>query len=413
MPAHRGKSSRGAAVELQLRRTTVAHDLDVAPEHLLGVARAQCLHACFLRGKPAGEMNRGLAAAGAVRNFAGGENALQEPLAVPLDGRRDTRNFGRVKPEADDVGRHIAKLIIARHKKPTGSLPRRDKRRDKRYEMILPTPNEAFEWTRTAAGPALICRPLAGLAPHMFTTLPWPLGSRTSDPDDAAVWGDVARAMRVDRTELARVRQVHGASVAVAENVPGRRPEADIIVANSPKLALAVQVADCVPLLIADSRTGAVAAAHAGWRGMAAHVPAAVVEALTREFGTRPADLMAAVGPAIGACCYEVGPDVRAQVEAADGSGDQMARWFLTGPVSSTKNPPFAGLRDLRREHHWFFDIWSAARDQLEAAGVPTDRIFVAELCTASHPDVLCSYRRDGASAGRMAAAIRSAPPRP
>jgi hypothetical protein len=66
-----------------------------------------------------------------------------------------------------------------------------------------------------------------------------------------------------------------------------------------------------------------------------------------------------------------------------------------------------SGLAPLAREGHWVFDLWAAARDQLRAAGVREDRIFVAELCTASHPDALCSYRRDGSAAGRMAAAIR------
>ena len=68
------------------------------------------------------------------------------------------------------------------------------------------------------------------------------------------------------------------------------------------------------------------------------------------------------------------------------------------------------GLPTERRAEHWFFDAWTATRDQLESAGVPADQIYAAELCTASHPEVLCSYRRDGASAGRTAAAIRSAP---
>lgn len=130
--------------------------------------------------------------------------------------------------------------------------------------MILPTPTDTFEWIRTAAGLALVCRPLAAIVPHIFTTRDWSLGTRTADCDDAAGWMEVARAMQVESNELARIRQVHGAGVVVAENVLGRRPAADIIVSRDPRLALAVQVADCAPLLIADRRTGAVAAAHAG-----------------------------------------------------------------------------------------------------------------------------------------------------
>ena len=161
---------------------------------------------------------------------------------------------------------------------------------------------------------------------------------------------------------------------------------------DDPSLALAIQTADCVPLLIADRTTGAVAAAHAGWRGLAARVPRVAVEALAREFAAAPADLVAAVGPSISAARYEVGVDVRRRFESAGFAADALARWFA----------PAA------RADHWLFDGRQAARDQLVDAGVRPDRLHTAALCTASHADLLCSYRRDHASAGRIAAAIRA-----
>lgn len=262
---------------------------------------------------------------------------------------------------------------------------------------------------QAAAGPALTCRPLAALAPHLFTTRHWPLGSTATAEDDPAPWEDVARAMQVEPGRLVRLRQVHGAAVAIAGNARGRPPQADILVSADSALALVVQAADCVPLLIADQRTGAIAAAHAGWRGLAAGVPAIAVGSLAREFGSRPADLIVAVGPAIGACCYEVGADVRERFAAAHASGDHWERWFQTSPAGSAANPPMPRAAGARRADRWFFDAWTATGDQLTAAGVPADQVFVARLCTASHPGVLCSYRRDGAPAGRIAAAIRSA----
>jgi len=150
-----------------------------------------------------------------------------------------------------------------------------------------------------------------------------------------------------------------------------------------------------------------VAAAHAGWRGLAAGVPRVTVEALEREFGSRPADLAVAAGPSIGACCYEVSADVRRHFEAAGFHGADLARWFHTRPQPTATNPSLPGLPPTPRAEHWYFDCWAAVRDGLAAAGVPRDQIFVAELCTASHPGALCSYRRDGAPAGRMAATIR------
>ena len=261
-----------------------------------------------------------------------------------------------------------------------------------------------------AAGPALVCRPLEPIALHLYTTRHWALGVRTAGGERDG-WEQVAAGLELESARLVRVRQVHGASVAVAREIRSERDAAggaDIIVTDAPGLGLAVRAADCVPLLIADERTAAVAAAHAGWQGLAAGVPSSAVTALAREFGSRPSHLMAAIGPSIGACCYEVGTEVRDRFEAAGFGRGQIARWFLEEPRPSSRNPSMPGLPRPLRASHWFFDGWSAARDQLEEAGVPAARIFVAELCTASHPDTMCSYRREGSAAGRMAGAIRS-----
>jgi polyphenol oxidase len=170
-----------------------------------------------------------------------------------------------------------------------------------------------------------------------------------------------------------------------------RLAEADILTTDDRSSAVAVQTADCVPLLIADRGTGSVAAAHAGWRGLVAHVPRVAVEALRREFGSRPGDLVAAIGPAISGSRYEVGADVRARFELAGCTSDQLARWFSTAS----------------RPGHWYFDGSRAAQDQLVATGLAAADVHAAALCTAGHPDVFCSYRRDGKGAGRIAGAIR------
>lgn len=257
-----------------------------------------------------------------------------------------------------------------------------------------PEPGDGFVWIEAPAGPALACRPLTPLAAHLFTTRGWALGSPA--PADEAAWDEVARAMGVDRAHLVRARQVHGDGLVVRRAdrpAPASAPlaEADILISNDPSLALAIQTADCVPLLIADRTTGAVAAAHAGWRGLAARVPRVAVDALARAFGASPADLVAAIGPSISAERYEVGEEVRRRFESAGFAAGALARWFVPAP----------------RPDHWLFDGWQAARDQLVEAGVRADRLHTAALCTASHLDLLCSYRRDRASAGRTAAAIR------
>jgi YfiH family protein len=236
-----------------------------------------------------------------------------------------------------------------------------------------------------ASRPALACRAFEPHAQHLFTTRSWALGDAAADGDRA--WGELAAALGVT---IVRARQVHGTAVLVRR--AGDRdhpplPDADII---------------------ADRRLGVVAAAHAGWRGLAAGVPRVSVDALARDFGSRPADLIAAVGPSIAACCYEVGPDVRERFEAAGWSEANLRKWFCEQPQPTIDNPSMPGLRTAPRPGHSYFHGGRAACDQLESAGVPLDQIFAANLCTASHPAALCSYRRDGAGAGRLAAVIRA-----
>ena len=258
---------------------------------------------------------------------------------------------------------------------------------------MKPQPSGGFEWAQAVGGPALVSVALRPFADHLFTTRDWTLGSRAEEADED--WQPVAASLGVDPAHLVRLHQVHGASVDVRRAGDRRPPflrlDADIVVSNDQSLALAIQTADCVPLLIADRVTGAVAVAHAGWRGLAGGVPRVTVAALAREFGSAPADLVAAMGPAISAERYEVGEDVRARFLAAGFSAAQLERWF----------------RPAQRPHHWLFDGWRSAHDQLESAGLSAGSIHAAALCTATYPDLFCSYRRDGKGAGRIAAAIR------
>jgi YfiH family protein len=290
--------------------------------------------------------------------------------------------------------------------------------------FTLPKPSGAFHWvqlpsfdgtqTRSFDGahdrPALVCDALTPFASHFFTTRGWKLGAPAATADG---WIEVAEAAGVELPRLGRLRQVHGADAVVlrsgaghSERDEGELGEADIVLTNDAARVLTIRVADCLPILVVDRATRAVAAAHAGWRGLAARVPIVTIERIAAEFGSRPADLLVAIGPSIGACCYEVGEDVRSRFagfEAAD-----VERWFAAQPSVWAGNPRVSTLSSLRRSGHWFFDGWQCARDQLTSAGVPADQVFVAELCTASHGAAFCSYRRDGAgAAGRMVGAIR------
>ena len=141
-------------------------------------------------------------------------------------------------------------------------------------------------------------------------------------------------------------------------------------------------VADCIPALIVDPRTGAVAAAHAGWRGTVAGVLPAAVRALGDEFGARPADLRVALGPAIGPCCFEVGAEVVRAFEAALGGAAAAAGVVIPSPRG------VAGK--------WHVDLKAANRLLLERAGVAPRRSTPAPDCTRHDRARFFSYRRDG-----------------
>jgi hypothetical protein len=200
--------------------------------------------------------------------------------------------------------------------------------------------------------------------------------------------------MGVANEDVLLVRQVHEASVALASpdrSRPWPRPEADAIVSNDPSAAIAVRVADCVPIVMAEESGRVVAAVHAGWRGMAKRVALAAVQSMQARYGVRPERLIAAVGPCIGPCCYEVGEDTHQAFRAAGHHPDLLARWFVRQPSG-----------------RFHLDLWSAIRDQLEGAGVHPSNIHVAELCTKTHADFLHSFRAAGDGAGRMIGVIKA-----
>ena len=272
--------------------------------------------------------------------------------------------------------------------------------------------SDAFEWVRYPWGQALRCRPLADIAHHCFTT------RRPVIPSGDGVMGDgwhaVALAFGLSRHAIVRLRQVHGAAVMTVRTTDAIRGSidewgaTDAAVTDNPAVALSVRVADCVPLLMGDRRTGVAAAVHAGWRGAVSGVIAAAVRELGSTFSADPADLVAAVGPSIGPCCYRVGPELRDRYLEARHSEDDVDRWF-------TPSPPVVALRGVPgsepdlpdgRAPLWL-NMWSVVSDQLVLAGLSADNVHVARLCTSCGRDVFHSYRVDGPAAGRMVGVIR------
>jgi YfiH family protein len=218
----------------------------------------------------------------------------------------------------------------------------------------------------------------------------------TRGPDVASV---VAARQRwcqrigVDPAGLVVARQIHGVAVErVTRRERGRGaltpivlPEADALATDEPDVPLLAIFADCVPVVLVDPVRRAVAVVHAGWRGTVAGVVEAAVAALTAWYGSRPADLLAGIGPSIGPCCYEVGPEVAAAALAHHGPA-------VLRPGPTGDRPAF--------------DLWAANQQALQRAGLTAERVATAGVCTRCHNHLYFSHRAEGPQRGLFGAIV-------
>ncbi len=181
---------------------------------------------------------------------------------------------------------------------------------------------------------------------------------------------------------LVTARQIHSTlvqSIIDHEDALSEPREGDALATGLPQTLLGVQTADCLPILLADRQSGAVAVAHAGWRGTLGGIVSRTVETMQQCFQTNPSEIVAALGPAIGSCCFEVGPEVIAAFRQ---------QWDFTDRLLSHSQPDGKG----------HLDINLANRLQLLAAGLRDEAIFDCKLCTVCHNDLFFSYRREKGS---------------
>ena len=242
------------------------------------------------------------------------------------------------------------------------------------------------------SGPRLLTSRLLGGFRHGFTTREGG-GSRgpfrslnlsaSVGDDPERVLENWERLRQATGLAFARVRLVHGCRVVEADAGAEPGEEADAVISAFPGVAASVSVADCAPVLIADPRSGSAAAVHAGWRGTLARVAAEGVRALVERHGARPSDLLAAIGPSIGPCCFEV--------------SRELAVRFRDELGAATGNPRNLGSRA---------DLWLANEQILRAAGLARRRIEVLGRCTSCEDDVFFSHRRDQGRTGRHLAFI-------
>ncbi len=226
-----------------------------------------------------------------------------------------------------------------------------------------------------------------GVSPEPYASLNM---SVSTGDDRENVRQNMARAFRAlerDPASCADLWQVHSARVVVADEANGPRDhlgQADALITDRPEVSLFLRFADCVPVFIYDPRRRAVGVAHAGWRGSLKKVVKATVEAMTERYGSRPADMVAGIGPGIGPCHYAVGPEVVEQTRQA-----------LGGVADSLLVEDNGG---------YHLDLWAANRAGLREAGV--EHIEVAEICTACHSQDFFSHRATGGRTGRFGGLI-------
>jgi len=217
-----------------------------------------------------------------------------------------------------------------------------------------------------------------------------------------------------EKMRIVALRQIHSDivhRVDAAVVSPAEAPQADALVTRERGVLLAVQTADCVSILLADTKNRAVAAIHSGWRGTLRRIAEKTLGRMQMDFGTEAADVIAAIGPGIGGCCYEVGSDVAKEFESQfpearewfDGPFDALAAgendpnwlpWLTMRPPGHPPPPPRVQL-----------DLIAANRSILTKAGVPAKQIFASGFCTACRTDLFFSYRRENTT-GRLMAVI-------
>lgn len=219
-----------------------------------------------------------------------------------------------------------------------------------------------------------------------------------------------SKKLRPENSTLITLRQFHSDIIHSVDSPPESQLAGDGLITAVPGLLLGIQTADCLPIILVDPKRRAVGVFHAGWRGTMKRIVEKGVGEMHRRFGSRPADLRAAIGPGIHGCCYQVGAEVREQFESQFSYAAKLFREVEErDPVREkypmlflTARPP--GHNVLPKKI--FLDLVEANRQQLLAASVPAKNIEASPLCTNCRPDLLFSYRAEKGQTGRMMAVI-------
>lgn len=219
--------------------------------------------------------------------------------------------------------------------------------------------------------------------------------TRGDDPEDVKEnYCRMAKALGVDMNRMVLTWQTHTTNVRVVSEADFGKGvvcdrdyrDVDGLVTNIPGVTLVTFFADCVPLYFVDTKNKAIGLSHSGWRGTVNRMGKATLETMAKEFGTKPEDVVACVGPSICQDCYEVGPEVIEQFESAFDAKYHEALFY--------KKP----------NAKYQLNLWEANRIVLREAGVPENQISVTDICTYCNPELLFSHRRSAEKRGNLCA---------
>jgi YfiH family protein len=217
-----------------------------------------------------------------------------------------------------------------------------------------------------------------------------------------------AGARRQPFWPIVTLRQIHSDLIHCIDGIPHEVLTGDGLITQAPGLLIAIQTADCLPVILVDVKRRAIGVFHAGWRGTVKRIAEKGVGEMFRCFGTRPRDVKAAIGPGIQGCCYEVGEEVRIKFQSQFDYADKLFREVKESDPVREKYPLLfltaraPGHSELPKK--LYLDLVEANRRQLLAAGVPKKNIESSPLCTNCHPELLFSYRAERGKSGRLMA---------
>jgi purine-nucleoside/S-methyl-5'-thioadenosine phosphorylase / adenosine deaminase len=196
----------------------------------------------------------------------------------------------------------------------------------------------------------------------------------------------LAKLLDFDKNQMVSPKQTHSKNIGIVNSNKDIFPDTDALITNKPGICIFIRTADCVPILLYDPIQNALAAIHSGWKSSLQEISKHTIELMQKEFGTKPENLIAGIGPSIGPDAYEVGPEVIEQFQVKFGE-DQI-------------------IKPIENSDKGYLNLWKANKQILLDSGIPENQIEIAEICTYSNSELFYSARRDGVKTGRLATGI-------